>query len=39
VVKNISEEQVVSPDFIAYAASIYKLMQPLNDFLNDLLKE
>jgi len=37
VLKNISKEQIFSEDFVKYAGDIYKKMQPLSIFLNDLL--
>ena len=39
VMKNISGEKVLSKDFVEYASGIYKKMQPLNDYLNDLIRE
>lgn len=37
VLKEVSQKEVLSKDFIAYATSIYKQMYPLGEFLNDLL--
>lgn len=39
VVKNISQEQLLSKDFVQYAAKVYKQMKPLGEFLDDLLTE
>lgn len=35
--KEFSEKELFSEGFIDYAAGIYKMMKPLNDFLNDIL--
>jgi len=37
VLKNVSEKQILDKGFVKYAGSIYKQMQPLSQFLNDLL--
>lgn len=37
VLKTVSEKEVLNGDFVNYAASVYKQMQPLNEFLNDIL--
>lgn len=37
VLKPISEQQVLDKDFVKYVGSIYKKMQPMSRFLNDLL--
>jgi uncharacterized protein (TIGR02453 family) len=39
VLKPVPEEQVLSPDFVNYAASVYRQMQPFGEFVNDLLRE
>lgn len=39
VYKPITHEQLMSNDFVEYVAGIYKLMMPLNEYLNDLLTE
>jgi len=39
VVKEITPEQLLSPDFPQYAGSVYKTMYPLGEFLNDVLLE
>lgn len=37
VLKPISEKQIIDKDFVKYAGFVYKQMQPLARFLNDLL--
>lgn len=37
--KPVTNEQLLSKDFVAYALERYKLMQPLSRFLNDLLQD
>ncbi|NDW10546.1 DUF2461 domain-containing protein [Dysgonomonas sp. 520] len=37
VLKNVDEEQILSKDFVEYAGKIYKQMQPMSEFLNDLI--
>ena len=37
VQKNFTEKELFSEDFIEFAAGIYKMMKPLNDFLNELI--
>ncbi len=39
VVKPLTEEQLLSKDLVKYIAEMYKLMQPLSNFLNDILLE
>lgn len=39
VMKSFSDKKLFTDNFIDYAASIFKEMQPLNDFLNNLLEE
>ena len=39
VLKPISESQLLKEDFVSYAAGIYKKMQPLSNFLNDILMD
>jgi uncharacterized protein (TIGR02453 family) len=39
VQKQVSQEEVFSSGFVDYAVSIYKQMQPLSEFLNDLLRD
>jgi len=37
--KPISKSQLLSEDFIEYAAKIYKIMYPLGEFLDDIVNE
>jgi len=37
VLKKFTEKELFSEDFIEYSASIYKMMKPLSDFLNELI--
>jgi TIGR02453 family protein len=37
--KNVPEQKFFDPDFVEYAVNIYKIMLPLNTFLNELLEE
>lgn len=39
ILKEISKELMLSEDFIPYATKMYKLMQPMDEFLNDLLTD
>jgi uncharacterized protein (TIGR02453 family) len=39
VLKSITEDKLLREDFAQYAAKIYKIMQPLGEFLNDVLTE
>jgi len=39
VMKQVSEKQMLSEDFVKYATKIYKIMKPLSEFLDDLLTE
>ncbi|MDR1720248.1 MAG: DUF2461 domain-containing protein [Dysgonamonadaceae bacterium] len=39
IFKDLQAKELFSPDFVNYAASIFKIMQPLNAFLNELLEE
>lgn len=39
VMKAVSRKQVMSDDFVPYAAGIYQLMKPLKKFLGSLLEE
>lgn len=39
VTKPITEAQVLSPDFVQYAARMFKLMQPLSVYLKDVMEE
>jgi uncharacterized protein (TIGR02453 family) len=37
--RNITEKELLSERFVGHAAEIYELMQPLNDFLQNLIEE
>jgi len=37
VLKPLNREKILSADFVSYVTGVYKHMQPLNEFLNDLL--
>lgn len=39
VIKEVTEKQILSKDFVSYATDIYKTMQPLGRFLDDVLYE
>jgi len=39
VVKQLSREKILSKDFVHYATDMYKVMQPMGRFLDDLLEE
>lgn len=39
IMHNVAEKELLSEKFISHAAEIYELMQPLNDFLQNLIEE
>lgn len=39
VIKPVSEKQILGEGFASYAVKIYKIMKPLNDFLDDLITD
>lgn len=39
VAHKVTEEQVCAPDFVEYAANVFKSLQPLNDFLRTAIRK